>query len=107
MLAVIWATKQFRCYLYGNRFKDRTDHLAPSYLHKFTWNNSRLFRWSLRLNEFDFEIEQRPRHEIRLIDALSRHVQAINSSQTIPKEIMKAKQGTDKFCNSKLVGKVM
>ena len=28
MLAVIWATKHYRCYLYGRRFKTRTDHLA-------------------------------------------------------------------------------
>jgi hypothetical protein len=41
MLALMWATKQFYCYLYGKRFTVRTDHSALTYLHKFTWNNSR------------------------------------------------------------------
>jgi hypothetical protein len=66
MLAVIWATKQFQCYLYGKRFLVRTDHSALTYLHKFTGNNSRLMRWSLRLAEFDFQIEHRPGTQIKL-----------------------------------------
>jgi hypothetical protein len=57
MLAVIWANKQFRCYLYGKRFIVRTDLSALTYLHKFTGNNARLPRWSLRLSEFEFEIQ--------------------------------------------------
>ena len=28
MLALVWATKHFRCYLYGNKFLVRTDHSA-------------------------------------------------------------------------------
>jgi hypothetical protein len=107
MLAVIWATKQFRCYLYGKRFKVRTDHSALTYLHKFTGNNSRLMRWSLRLPEFDFEIEHHPGTQIRHVDALSRHVQAINTIQIIPKKRMKVEQGTDRFCNSSEVRKCM
>jgi hypothetical protein len=49
ILAVIWATKQFRCYLYGIRFKVRADHSALTYLHRFTEINSRLLLCSLRL----------------------------------------------------------
>ena len=32
MLALLWATKYFRCYLYGKRFVVRTDHAALAYL---------------------------------------------------------------------------
>ena len=35
MLAVTWATKHFRCYLYGKKFLVRTDHSALTYIHKF------------------------------------------------------------------------
>jgi hypothetical protein len=105
MLAVIWATKQFRCYLFGKRFTVRTDHSALTYLHKFAGNNSRLMRWSLRLAEFDFDIEHRPGTQIRHADALSRHVHTVTANQTLSKELVKAEQETDKFCNSLEVGK--
>jgi hypothetical protein len=107
MLAVIWATRQFRCYLHVKRFIVRTDHSALTYLHKFTGNNSRLKRCSLRLLDFDFEIEHRPGTQIKHVDALSRHVQAITTSQIIPKETVKAEQGINRFCNSLDVGKFM
>jgi len=59
MLAVSWGTRHFRCYLYGKQFVLRTDHAALKYMHNFAGNNSRLLRWSLRLSEFDFNIEHR------------------------------------------------
>jgi hypothetical protein len=31
MLALVWGTKYFRCYLYGKQFVVRTDHSALSY----------------------------------------------------------------------------
>jgi len=35
MLALVWATKYFRCYLYGRKFLVRKDHSALTYLRKF------------------------------------------------------------------------
>jgi hypothetical protein len=32
MLALVWATKYFRCYLYGRLFLGRINHSALSYL---------------------------------------------------------------------------
>ena len=57
MLALVWATKQFRCYLFGKQFLVRTDHSALKYLQNFPDQNSRLMRWSLKLSELDFVIE--------------------------------------------------
>jgi hypothetical protein len=55
MLALVWATKHFRCYLLGKRFLVRTDHAAFVYLQKFADNNSRLLRWSMKLSELDLK----------------------------------------------------
>jgi len=74
MLALVWATKKFRCYLFGKQFLARTDHFALTYLRNIADNNSRLMRWALRLSEFDFIIEHKPGTRIRHADALSRHV---------------------------------
>jgi hypothetical protein len=39
MLALVWATKQFRCYLFGKQFLVRTDHAALTYLRNLADNN--------------------------------------------------------------------
>ena len=62
ILAVTWATRHFRCYFYGKQFVMRTDHAALTYMHNFAGNNSRLLHWLLRLSEFDFVVEYRPRY---------------------------------------------
>jgi len=59
MLALVWATKHFLCYFYGNKFLVRTDHSALTYLQNFADQNSRLLRWSMKLSELDFVVEHR------------------------------------------------
>jgi hypothetical protein len=44
LLALVWATKYFRCSLYGKQILVRTNHAAPSYLRTFQDANSRLMR---------------------------------------------------------------
>jgi hypothetical protein len=73
LLAVVWAAKHFRCYLYGKRFKVRTDHAALIYLKKFSDTNAKLMRWALKLSELDFEVEQRAGTKIPHVDALRPH----------------------------------
>jgi hypothetical protein len=91
-LAVGWATKYYRCYLFGKRFLVRTDHAALKFLCNFAENNSRLVRWSLRLSEFDFEIEHVPGSKIKHVDALSRHVGLVEETHLMSKEIMMKEQ---------------
>ena len=59
MLALVWATKYFRCYTYGKQFLVRTDYSAFSYLRNFADHNSHLLRWSLKLSKLDFVVEHR------------------------------------------------
>jgi hypothetical protein len=88
MLAVTWATKNFRCYIYVKKFVVHTGQAALRYLYKFADNNSRLLRWSLRLSEFDFEFEHRPATQIRHVDALCPHVQVGTTDHTLSKEVV-------------------
>jgi hypothetical protein len=97
-LAVVWATKYYRCYLYGTRFLVRTDHAALRFLRNFAENNSRLMRWSLRLSEFQFDIEHVPRSKIKHVDALSRHVGLVEKPQIMSKELVIREQKKDSFC---------
>jgi hypothetical protein len=62
-------------------------------------------RWSLFLAEFDFDIEHRPGTQINHEDALSRHVPTVTANQPLSKELIKADQETDKFCDTLDVGK--
>jgi len=64
MLALVWAVKYFRCYLFGRKFVVRTDHSALTYLRKFADQNTRLTRWCLKLAQLDFTIEHRPGKKI-------------------------------------------
>jgi len=105
LLAVTWATKHFRCYLYGKRFVIRTDHSALTYLHKFSDNNSRVMRWSLRLAEFDFEVQHRAGTMNKHADALSRHVQSVTVDHSLSKYRLRKEKKTERFCNTLAVGR--
>jgi RNase H-like domain found in reverse transcriptase len=59
-LALVWATKKFRHYLHGRRFLARTDHHAIRWLASARYDNSKLERWSMRLQGFDFTVDYIP-----------------------------------------------
>ena len=71
-LAVLEGVRTFRPYLYGNRFKILTDHNALVWLQNHKDQNSKLMRWFLELQEYDFVIEHRPGKQSQNVDALSR-----------------------------------
>jgi hypothetical protein len=85
----------FRCYLYGKKFLIRTDHAALKYLHTFADINSRLMRWSLRLAEFEFELQHRAGTKIKHIDDLSRRVQSVTVDQSLSKVRIREEQKTN------------
>ena len=75
-LALVWATRKFRQYLHGQRFTVRTDHAALKWLSTARFENSKLERWSMRLQEFTFDVEYLPGPENVVADHLSRHTHA-------------------------------
>lgn len=56
-LAVKWAVEKFRYYLHGRHFTLRTDHQALKWLDSARFTNSKLERWCMALQEYDFSVE--------------------------------------------------
>ena len=59
MLALIWAIRQFRPYLYGKKFTVRTDHNALKWLCTFHEPEGQVARWLESLAEYDFTVQHR------------------------------------------------
>ncbi|KAK9703797.1 RNase H-like domain found in reverse transcriptase [Popillia japonica] len=95
-LAVVWAIKHYRPYLEDRPFTLRTDSKALTWLQQFRearsklmrWSlllqefqyseqfreaRSKLMRWSLLLQEFQYSVEHIPGRENQLPDALSQN----------------------------------
>ena len=59
ILGIVWATKQFRHYLYGHKCEIFTDHEAFKSLVNTPQPSSKLARWGLILREIELEIKYR------------------------------------------------
>ena len=85
-LALVWATKHFRCYLHGRKFVARMDHSALTYLRNFADQNSRLLRRSIKLSELHFVVEHRAGTKMAHAEALRRHVGTVVHGGTPEKD---------------------
>lgn len=72
LLAIVWATKYFRPYLFGRKFKIITDHKPLQWIMNLKEPNSRLTRWRLKLSEFDYTVIYKKGKFNTNADALSR-----------------------------------
>ncbi|KAL4153828.1 hypothetical protein QTP88_001661 [Uroleucon formosanum] len=72
LCAIVWGVKQYRPYLYGQKFNIITDHRALSWLFNVKDPGSRLIRWRLKLEEYEYEIHYKPGANNTNADALSR-----------------------------------
>lgn len=78
LLAIVWACKYFRPYLYGRKFTLYTDHKPLTYKLNLKDSNSRLIHWRLYLEEFDYDIKYRPGKQNVVADSLSRVQEELN-----------------------------
>lgn len=72
LLAIVWATKHFRPYLFDNKFTLYTDHKPLEWLFTLKDPNAKLNRWKLKLGEYDFKVKYKKGKENVIADALSR-----------------------------------
>jgi phage anti-repressor protein len=72
LLAVIMAVSHFKPYLYGRRFKLRTDHASLIWLSKRSEPSHQVARWLETLSEYTYDIEQRQGTKHGNADGLSR-----------------------------------
>ena len=56
-LAVVWGIRRFKIYLAGKRFTLQTDHKPLKYLKDATYQNDRVFRWAMEVQEYSFHVE--------------------------------------------------
>ncbi|XP_003740380.1 uncharacterized protein K02A2.6-like [Galendromus occidentalis] len=74
-LAVVFAVERWRIFLYGRRFRVRTDHQALVALLGSTTSvraSMRIARWAERLREYNFSVEYKPGANNNVPDMLSR-----------------------------------
>lgn len=72
LLAIVWATKYFRPYLFGRKFKIVTDHRPLLWVMNLKEPGSRLTRWRLKLSEYNFTTVYKQGKSNTNADALSR-----------------------------------
>lgn len=84
LLSIVENTKHFRPYLYGRHFKIETDHKPLVWLMSLKDPNSRLVKWRLRLEEFDYQVIYKKGKDNCVADALSRV--EINTKEVISNE---------------------
>ena len=76
LLGVVWATEQFKKFLYGSVFEIHTDHRALLFAQNANHSNktmhSRLARWVNRHLPFNFKTKNIPGKEMGFTDLLSR-----------------------------------
>ena len=56
LLAIIWSCTHYRPYLYGRKLTIMTDHKPLSWVFNMKDLSSRLLRWRLKLEEYDYDI---------------------------------------------------
>ncbi|GFT24632.1 transposon Tf2-11 polyprotein [Trichonephila clavipes] len=105
VLAVVNALKKFRTYLLGNHFKIITDCSAFQKTMDKKDLVTRVARWTLLLEEYDYEIAHRSGQRMQHVDALSRYPVTIITSDTLTARLQRAQQEDENIQNLKsLIG---
>ena len=79
-LAIIDSISKWHCYLHGIHFTIVSDHAGLQWLKKIKNPTGRLFRWSLRLSTYDYQIKYQKGSIHYEADALSR----VNYDDDVP-----------------------
>lgn len=92
VMAIIESIKKFRIYLLGIKFKIVTDCEAFKKTMDKKDLTTRVARWALLLEEFDYEIEHRKGERMKHVDALSRYPAVMTVENVVLRQIQGAQQ---------------
>ncbi|GFW72124.1 transposon Tf2-11 polyprotein [Trichonephila clavipes] len=87
-LAIIDSLDKFHCYLHGSHFTVHTDHNALVWLKNFKNPTGRLFRWSLKVSMYDFDIKYKKGSTNVEADMLTRNPIAYHIINTTPELLL-------------------
>jgi hypothetical protein len=73
LLAIVWACKHFRPYIYGRKTLINSDHKPLQYLHNMKEPSAKILRWKCQLADYDLEIKYIKGKTNYVADALSRN----------------------------------
>ncbi|GBO38356.1 Transposon Tf2-6 polyprotein [Araneus ventricosus] len=103
-LAIVDALDKFYYYLHGQKFVFHTDHAALVWLKNVKNLRGRLFRWSLKLSMFDYEIKYQKGCTNIEADMLSRHTVSHHLQHAVhllDMNEIKTQQKNDNLCGPK------
>ena len=106
MLAIVWALSRLNTYIRGApKIIVRTDHEALTFLTSCKFNNARLRRWNLAIQDFHIQPEHLPGRKNTVADYLSRQINDLPESVGKDNEIIIAAllQKPGKECNSRSI----
>ena len=111
-LAILYCVHQFRPYVYGKKFSIITDHKPLVWMRTAKDLTSRLTRWRLKLEEYDFDVIYKAGKKNVNADALSRNSidrdeLVIEETQPVQVELRSGRiaQHTEKSKNPKIIEK--
>ncbi|GFS68269.1 transposon Tf2-11 polyprotein [Trichonephila clavipes] len=105
VLAVVNALKKFHTYLLGNHFKIITDCSAFQKTMDKKDLVTRIAKWALLLEEYDYKIVHRSGQRMKHVDALSRYPVTMITSDTLTARLQRAQQEDENIQNLKsLIG---
>ena len=99
-LAIMFAIKIFKNYVYGNRFTIVTDHKPLLWL-KSADNNTSVQKWRLKLSDYEFDIVYKPGKQNANADALSRNpIELFVVTRAQNKQILNKNSGQPKILSN-------
>jgi hypothetical protein len=82
MLGLVWGIEKYRYYLYGRKFTVHCDHHALQWIQTARFSNSKVERWALKLQEYQFDVIYKKGVDNTVADCLSRSV-AVNIARLL------------------------